>query len=335
MSDDLRVAPSNLYRNHQDLRVRNAQALALDVSNIPKVEFPILTFEDNIFPGSPCPKENVIQKMDSPHLYEEVNNGDKKFPFNLEEGLNLNNLIDLDPTLEDSVDLQNFINSGTVTGTKVLEQLLSGGVVKESDLVSTVAGGCDPVTDICTNNNSTDIDPVIALTEKEFMTNPEKLTNLQGFGQVLTIKTEDLGLWDISSGQLEASSDNQVSSTVSNTPPESPVDPPYSPLPRGRPGRKPSGVGPIRNNRKRAVPKDTEEYKEKRARNNIAVRKSRDKAKQKQQETQKRVESLCDENEQLQKKVDLLTKELNVLKGLFINVGVSLPANFEELLGKL
>ena len=57
------------------------------------------------------------------------------------------------------------------------------------------------------------------------------------------------------------------------------------------------------------------EYQAKRERNNIAVRKSRDKAKERQQVTESRVKELTTQNQQLLKKVDLLTKELTVLKG--------------------
>lgn len=85
--------------------------------------------------------------------------------------------------------------------------------------------------------------------------------------------------------------------------------------------------------RRRLVEKGTEEYVEKRARNNVAVRKSRAKAKEKQRETEGRVRCLLGQNEQLQKKVDLLTKELAVLKGLFINIGASIPDEFLKLVG--
>lgn len=84
--------------------------------------------------------------------------------------------------------------------------------------------------------------------------------------------------------------------------------------------------------RRRQVPKGSAEYKEKRARNNVAVRKSRAKAKEKQRMTETRVRELTDQNDQLQKKVEMLTKELTVLRGLFVNVGASLPADFTKLL---
>ena len=84
--------------------------------------------------------------------------------------------------------------------------------------------------------------------------------------------------------------------------------------------------------KRRQVPKGSEEYKEKRARNNVAVRKSRAKAKEKQKMTESRVKELSDANEQLTKKVEMLTKELTVLRGLFVNVGAQLPDDFSKLL---
>merc|ERR1711915_1113152 len=54
--------------------------------------------------------------------------------------------------------------------------------------------------------------------------------------------------------------------------------------------------------------KESEEYRLKRARNNIAVRKSRFKSKMKSVQT--------DENKRLQNKVEYLTKELTVLRNL-------------------
>ncbi|XP_077982732.1 CCAAT/enhancer-binding protein beta-like [Glandiceps talaboti] len=64
--------------------------------------------------------------------------------------------------------------------------------------------------------------------------------------------------------------------------------------------------------------KHSDEYKKRRERNNIAVRKSRVKSKQKTQETLHRVNELKAENEQLEVKVKLLSKELSVLKDLFL-----------------
>lgn len=82
--------------------------------------------------------------------------------------------------------------------------------------------------------------------------------------------------------------------------------------------------------RRKHLDKGTEEYKDRRERNNIAVRKSRDKAKKRQVETEHRVKELTSENEKLHKKVDLLSKELTVLKGLFTNVGAAMPEEFKR-----
>lgn len=73
--------------------------------------------------------------------------------------------------------------------------------------------------------------------------------------------------------------------------------------------------------RKTAIEKGSDEYRMKRERNNIAVRKSRFKSKQKYVETQNKVDELQEENDRLQSKVDFLTKELNVLRSLFANTG--------------
>ena len=74
-----------------------------------------------------------------------------------------------------------------------------------------------------------------------------------------------------------------------------------------------------------ATEKNTPEYFKKRERNNESVRKSRDKARQKQLETEGRVQVLSAENQRLQTKVDDLERELAILRGLFSNVGAAIP----------
>ncbi|XP_044265317.1 CCAAT/enhancer-binding protein gamma-like isoform X1 [Tribolium madens] len=63
---------------------------------------------------------------------------------------------------------------------------------------------------------------------------------------------------------------------------------------------------------------DSDEYRKKRDRNNLAVKRSRVKSKQKTQETLNRVTKLRNENTVLEEKVKTLTKELGFLKELFI-----------------
>ncbi|GCB63202.1 CCAAT/enhancer-binding protein beta-like [Scyliorhinus torazame] len=68
---------------------------------------------------------------------------------------------------------------------------------------------------------------------------------------------------------------------------------------------------------KKLVDKHSDEYRMRRERNNIAVRKSRDKAKLRNVETQHKVLELTAENERLQKRVEQLSRELATLRNLF------------------
>jgi len=69
-----------------------------------------------------------------------------------------------------------------------------------------------------------------------------------------------------------------------------------------------------RSKQRKVLEKGSDEYLVKRERNNVAVRKSRTKAKLKHIETQMRVGELTEENEQLRNRVAALQKELNALK---------------------
>jgi len=70
------------------------------------------------------------------------------------------------------------------------------------------------------------------------------------------------------------------------------------------------------NKKPRNPAKGTAEYQQKREKNNVAVRRSRDKAKQKAMETQQKVQLLTAENKKLHDRVAELTHELNTLKNL-------------------
>jgi len=74
---------------------------------------------------------------------------------------------------------------------------------------------------------------------------------------------------------------------------------------------------------KKMIDKNSEEYRRRRERNNVAVRRSRDKTRHKREETEKRVAELEEENQKLREKLTLLNKEINVLKSLFSSVGTS------------
>nr|ACO15152.1 CCAAT/enhancer-binding protein gamma [Caligus clemensi] len=69
------------------------------------------------------------------------------------------------------------------------------------------------------------------------------------------------------------------------------------------------------------VPSDDKaspDYLTKRARNNEAVKRSREKSRQKANETHDRVDSLKKENEMLEERIKLLSKELTFLKDIFM-----------------
>lgn len=270
---------------------------------------------------SEWPKENSI--LLNTHQFdlgvETVTESDPKVPF------------DLDPSFETSVDIQELLK-GAEVNEEDFERLASVLTSREDttllDLVQQANTGS--AIDTVTSNNFTNIvSSNNSLANIDFMTNEEAtcINSRNGGWSVLTVNANDLLDSSQDSSRDSSFSDQQIVS--SSVPSPTLINRP----PRGKPGRKPSGNGPIRP-RKRQPVKDTAEYFEKRERNNVAVRKSRDKAKQKQEETQQRVQQLTDENENLNKKLDLLTKELNVLKSLFINVGSSLPKELEKMLAK-
>lgn len=64
--------------------------------------------------------------------------------------------------------------------------------------------------------------------------------------------------------------------------------------------------------------KNSEEYLQRRERNNAAVKKSRFKSKQKTLETQKRVEQLKHENAQLERRLESLTREFSLMRDIFV-----------------
>ncbi|RWS29982.1 neuralized-like protein 2 [Leptotrombidium deliense] len=64
--------------------------------------------------------------------------------------------------------------------------------------------------------------------------------------------------------------------------------------------------------------KESDEYRRRRERNNLAVKKSRTKSKMKTIQTLERVNQLKAENDELQQKIEILSKELRLLKDLFM-----------------
>lgn len=75
---------------------------------------------------------------------------------------------------------------------------------------------------------------------------------------------------------------------------------------------------------KKSVDKGSEEYIRRRERNNTAVKKSRQKTKLRVHATEMRVKELEEENKEHKQRIELLTKELTVLKSLFITSGTEI-----------
>jgi len=65
------------------------------------------------------------------------------------------------------------------------------------------------------------------------------------------------------------------------------------------------------------IDKDSEEYRRRRQLNNVAVKKSREKAKQEARQTVQRLNLLSADKERLERRVEQLTKELQFLHGVF------------------
>lgn len=100
--------------------------------------------------------------------------------------------------------------------------------------------------------------------------------------------------------------------------------PPGTPAPSGK-SRSPAGArlgGKASGGKSKKRPdKDSDEYRMRRERNNLAVRKSRDKAKLRNLETQHKVLELAAENDRLQKRVEQLSRELATLRNLLSATG--------------
>ncbi|KAJ7999337.1 hypothetical protein DPEC_G00193340 [Dallia pectoralis] len=101
-------------------------------------------------------------------------------------------------------------------------------------------------------------------------------------------------------------------------------------VPVTRGARGPGGKAtPPSKMKKTSGDKDSDEYRQRRERNNLAVKKSRMRSKQKAQDTQQRVNELKEENERLEAKIKLLSKELSVLKDLFLEHAHNLADNVQ------
>ncbi|OCT74713.1 hypothetical protein XELAEV_18033700mg [Xenopus laevis] len=105
----------------------------------------------------------------------------------------------------------------------------------------------------------------------------------------------------------------QTSMSLQPTPPTSP-EPSTSACPS--PAASSGSCGKDRSGKK-CTDRYSPEYRQRRERNNIAVRKSRDKAKRRNVDMQQRLLELSSENEKLHKKIELLTRDLSSLRHFF------------------
>ncbi|XP_069813702.1 CCAAT/enhancer-binding protein delta [Dendropsophus ebraccatus] len=106
----------------------------------------------------------------------------------------------------------------------------------------------------------------------------------------------------------------QTSMSLQPTPPTSPE--PSSAASSACPSPA-SSTTKDRSGGKKNVDRFSPEYRQRRERNNIAVRKSRDKAKKRNQDMQQKLLELSSENEKLHKRIELLTRDLTNLRHFF------------------
>lgn len=271
------------------------------------VDFPILTFEDlsecvNFTITTPPPN---MEPFDFYHFMEvdSSKKGESTSPSHLPPlvGSDFLDLADLDPSLgseEPSIDIKDLLNQQSSAGGE--QQILD--LLAQAVQSSEVPQSDQPLTE-----------PQMPVASES---SPEPSTSVNN---VIVIRPDDINLEALNAGLSAFQALSQDSSN------DSFMEPPSGGNPKATPPSK---------SKRRVYEKGTEEYKQRRERNNIAVRKSRDKTKRAQAETQAKVQELSDENDKLQRKVDLLTKELSVLKGLFSNIGVKLPDQLKDFANK-
>ena len=246
---------------------------------------------------------------------------------------------DLDPSFESNQNIQELIDKEGV----LFPDLLPSG--------TTIEGDCD-LTDVTPDVEPelsekveqmpevSDTDPGVQVTEGEAKQQAE----------LIYIQPAQLAALGLTELEPEASVEGAVTTLVSPNVTSSAANEPFTvtdhqqiefcsvstttPVAKSTSNSRLKADSPLKTSsrRNRSLDKNSEEYRLRRQRNNIAVRKSRDKAKIKQQEVENKVKTLSEENERRQKKVDLLTKELTVLKSLFTNVGVPIPASLAAVL---
>ena len=88
--------------------------------------------------------------------------------------------------------------------------------------------------------------------------------------------------------------------------------------PKSTSSRGGAGKDRLKDSTSSDVDKDSEDYRLRRERNNVAVKKSREKSREKAKITLDKVNQLKQENADLEVKVNMLSKELSLLKDLLL-----------------
>ncbi|KAM4027805.1 CCAAT/enhancer-binding protein delta [Anomaloglossus baeobatrachus] len=120
---------------------------------------------------------------------------------------------------------------------------------------------------------------------------------------------------DVSSLHRQIATCAQTSMSLQPTPPTSPE--PCSASSSACPSPASSTAATKDRTGKKNVDRFSLEYRQRRERNNIAVRKSRDKAKKRNLDMQQKLLELSSENEKLHKRIELLTRDLTNMRHFF------------------
>jgi hypothetical protein len=276
-------------------------------------DFPILTFDEDLSKCLNVGMEFNIAEMEPFNFYEsetDSSTAGKKDESSHLPPLVGSEFLDLPDLEEHSIDLQQLIDRSTV----VQESPPQPSQDDQRDLLQDLLAQALAASQVesTTSPDATAPMPVVKLSISA-NANPTEASQQQ----IITITEDDISrLSSVSAasflGEIAENDENSRDSASTSSL--------KSPTPS--------------KSRRKVYSKGTEEYKQRRERNNIAVRKSRDKTKRQQAETQQKVQELSDENDRLQKKVDLLSKELSVLKGLFSNIGAVLPDQLKDYFTK-
>lgn len=310
------------------------------LSNYDEETFSILSFSDLSLPLTPCLNENSIEMlfkmpletfpMDSQLKGEHLNSAEREeesFPISpslaqLSPGLDYRDFEKdwlLDPPAQTSKNLDHL----TEISDDFAAFLTSSGNFDSEDNFEIFLGLGDqsPIEVTATGNRGRFEQAVSWLTTTISSDHLALTGEASGdLGEIPSFKAEKQVLQELaipSSVQESTLCDSEVTVSVTVSAPDT--------------EKAAKSLSKSRKRSRQSVEPGSEEYKKKRELNNSSVRKSREKSRKKQQETEERVDILSTENDRLQSRVDSLEKELTILKGLFSNIGATLPVDVNNL----